>query len=114
VPIYEYEPDDRECFICNGRVEAIQNINDEPLKYCPTCGLEVRKVISKATFKIGLQSSPEKAAEKGFTTYKRAEKGKWEKVGGHGPDMIVGSKEDMQAVEDEKKPPKKVVDLDNQ
>jgi putative FmdB family regulatory protein len=113
VPIYEYEPDDRECFICNGKVEAIQNINDEPLKFCPTCGLEVRKVVSRATFQLGRESNPEKAASRGFTTFKRVEKGKWEKIGGEGPDMLVGTKEDMEAVEAEKKPSKKVVDLDS-
>lgn len=111
LPIYEYEPDDRECLICDGRTEAIQGINDAPLKFCPTCGLEVRRVISRASFQIQKGVAAEKAADKGFTTYKRAEKGKWEKVGGHGPDMIVGSKEDMAAVEAEKTPAKKVIDL---
>lgn len=111
MPIYEYEPDDRDCLICDGRVEAMQGINDPPLKFCPTCGLEVRRVVSRASFKMQKGSSAEKAAEKGFTTYKRAEKGKWEKVGGEGPDMIVGTKEDISAVEAEKKPPKKVLDL---
>jgi len=55
---------------------------------------------------------PEKAAAKGFTTFKKVEKGKWEKVGGEGPDMIVGTPEDTAAVEAEKKPAKKVIDLD--
>jgi len=112
VPIYEYEPDDRECLICDGRVEAMQGINDEPLKYCPTCGLEVRRVVSRASFKLQQSTNPEKAAAKGFTTFKKVEKGKWEKVGGEGPDMIVGTPEDTAAVEAEKKPAKKVIDLD--
>lgn len=111
MPIYEYEPDDRECLICNGRTEAMQGINDEPLKYCQTCGLEVKRVVSQASFQLRKGVEPDKAADRGFTTYKRAEKGKWEKVGGHGPDMIVGTKEDMAAVEAEKKPAKKVIDL---
>jgi len=111
MPIYEYEPDGHDCLICNGRTEVIQKITDEALKYCPTCGLEVKRVVSRASFKLGIQSNPEKAAQKGFSTFKRVEKGKWEKVGGEGPDMIVGSAEDIKAVESEKSP-KKIIDLD--
>lgn len=112
MPIYEYEPDDRECLICNGRTEVLQNISDEPLKYCPTCGLEVVRVVSRASFQLHRESNADKAAARGFTTFKRVEKGKWERVGGEGPDMIVGTKEDMEAVQAEKSPPKKVIDLD--
>ena len=113
MPIYEYEPDDRDCLICEGRIEVMQGINDPVLRFCPTCGLEVKRVVSRASFKLNKDQSTEKAAERGFTTYKRAEKGKWEKIGGEGPDMIVGTKEDMAAVEAEKKTPKKVLDLDD-
>jgi putative FmdB family regulatory protein len=112
VPIYEYEPEDRECLICEGRTEVMQGINDEALKFCPTCGLEVRRVVSRATFQLRRGVPSDKAADRGFTTFKRVEKGKWEKVGGEGPDMIVGSEADIAAVEAEKKPAKKVVDLD--
>jgi putative FmdB family regulatory protein len=112
MPIYEYEPDGHDCLICNGRTEVIQKITDETLKFCPTCGLEVKRIVSRASFKLGVRSSPEKAAQKGFSTFKRVEKGKWEKVGGEGPDMIVGSAEDVKAVESEKTPAKKVIDLD--
>jgi hypothetical protein len=55
---------------------------------------------------------PSKASKAGFTTFKRAEKGVWEKVGGEGPDALIGSKEDIEAVEAEKAPPRKVIDLD--
>jgi putative FmdB family regulatory protein len=111
MPIYEYEPDDRECLICNGRVEAIQGINDKPLEFCPTCGLEVRRVVSRATFKLSTSAGADKAASKGLSTFRRVEKGKWEKVAGPGVDMIVGTPEDVAAVEAEKAP-KKVLDLD--
>lgn len=114
MPIYEYEPEDRDCLICEGRTEVIQNISDPPLKYCPTCGLEVRRVVSRASFKLSTGTNPDKAAERGFTTFKKVEKGKWERIGGEGPDMIVGSKEDVAAVEAESKgTKKKVVDLDS-
>jgi putative FmdB family regulatory protein len=111
MPIYEYEPVDRECLICEGKNEVIQGINDAPLEFCPTCGLEVRRIVSRASFRLNKEHAPETAAKKGFTTFKRVEKGKWEKIGGEGPDMIVGSKSDIEAVESESKP-KKVIDLD--
>lgn len=97
--------------MCDGRVEVIQSIDEAALQYCPQCGMEVRRVISRASFKMSRPSGVDKAAAKGFTTWKRVEEGKWEKVGGQGVDMIVGSEEDMKAVKEEKIKPK-VVDLD--
>jgi len=111
MPIYEYEPDGHDCLISNGRTEVLQPIDAGALQYCPTCGLEVRRVISRATFQLNKTSSADKASAKGFTTFKRVEKGKWEKVGGEGPDMIVGTPEDVAAVEAEKTPKKKPIDL---
>jgi putative FmdB family regulatory protein len=114
VPVYEYEPDDRDCLMCEGRVDVIQGINEEPLKYCPWCGLEVRRVISRVTFKLAGTPAQDAASKKGFTTFRRAEKGIWEKVAGEGPDFMAGSKEDVAAVEAEKVAAKKVVDLDKE
>jgi hypothetical protein len=91
----------------------MQGINDAPHEYCPTCGLEVRRVVSRASVQIRADSNADKAAQKGFTTFKRIEKGKWERVAGEGPDMIVGSKEDIAAVEAESSP-NKIIDLDGQ
>ncbi len=99
--------------MCEGRVAAIQSIHEEPLRYCPHCGLEVRRVISKASIKIAGATPDDKAGRKGFTTFRKAEKGVWEKVGGEGPDVLIGSKEDVAAVEAEKQAPKKVLDFDN-
>ncbi len=90
----------------------MQGIQEEALKICPTCGLEVKRVVSRASFQLGREVSEDRAASRGFTTFKRVEKGKWEKTGGEGPDMIVGTKEDIAAVEAESKPKKKVIDLD--
>lgn len=89
MPIYEYEPDGRECFLCEGVVEVMQGVNDAPLQFCPTCGLEVKRIISRASFKVGSGMDADKAAEKGFATWKKAGKGVWEKVAGEGgPDVI--------------------------
>ena len=113
MPIYEYEPDDRECLMCEGRIEVIQGVEEEALKYCPQCGLEVVRVVSRASFKISRPSGADRGAAKGLTTFRRAEHGKWEKVAGPGVDMIVSTPEDIEAVGAEKNSPK-VVDLDSQ
>jgi putative FmdB family regulatory protein len=41
MPTYEYE-----CLHCGHRFEELQGISDEPLKECPQCGQEVRRLIS--------------------------------------------------------------------
>lgn len=112
MPVYEYEPMDHDCLMCEGRIEVIQGVNEEALKYCPHCGMDVKRIVSRARFKVaGDLPQMDKAGQKGFTKYKRAEKGVWERVDGVGPDVIAGSKEDIAAVEAEKKP-KKIVELD--
>lgn len=88
MPIYEYEPDGHDCLMCDGRVAVIQGVNDEPLKYCPDCGLEVRRVISKASFKLS-KGNFDSAAKKGFTTFRKTEKGVYEKIAGEGVDGII-------------------------
>lgn len=112
MPVYEYEPDDRTCFMCEGRLSVIQGIHEDALKICPWCGLDIKRVISRATFKLATDAKPDRAAEKGMTTFKRLEKGVWEKVGGEGADYLIGSKEDMDRIEAEKKPKPPVLDLD--
>ena len=98
--------------MCDGRIDVIQGVNEEPLVYCPWCGLDVKRVVSRATFKLSGAVPDDKAGKKGFTTFRRAEKGVWEKVGGEGPDVLAGTKEQIAEVEAEKAPPKKVIDLD--
>jgi len=40
MPTYEYE-----CKICSHTFEAFQSMSDEPLKQCPECGKEIRRLI---------------------------------------------------------------------
>ncbi|MBS1702376.1 MAG: zinc ribbon domain-containing protein [Armatimonadetes bacterium] len=112
MPIYEYEPCDRDCFICENRLQMMQGISEDALDLCPFCGMEIKKVVSRASFNLRKHHGAEDAGAKGFTTYKRSEKGVWEKVGGEGADYLVGSKEDMAAIEAEKQKPAKKLDLD--
>lgn len=105
VPIYEYEPLAHDCLMCEGKVAAIQGIQDPPLEYCPDCGLPVRRVVSSASFKV-INTALKTSGEKGFTTWKKVESGRWEKVSGPGVDVITG---DLNSVKQED--PKKPLDL---
>jgi hypothetical protein len=66
-------------------------------------------VVSRASFKLTAKVDP---GDRGFTVWKRSEKGVWEKTTGSGADYLVGSKEDIAQLEAEKARPNKVVDLD--
>jgi putative FmdB family regulatory protein len=106
MPVYEYEPVDRDCLMCDGRFGVIQSVSEDALNVCPYCGMDVRRVISKASIKVAKDASPDKAGSKGFTTYRRVEEGKWERISGEGVDRVVGSEEDIAAVKQEQKPTK--------
>jgi len=90
MPIYEYAPLDGDCEHCRGRFEAFQRMSDPELLACPECGQACKRVISAPSFAIGgshhLKES--RIAEKGFTQYRRVEKGRYEKTAGKGPDTI--------------------------
>ncbi len=45
MPIYEYE-----CMNCHKIHEVMQKFSDEPLKKCPICGGELKKLISQSSF----------------------------------------------------------------
>ena len=48
MPIYEYKSKNgAHCKLCKGRFEVRLGINDEPLKRCPECGAEVRRLFSR-------------------------------------------------------------------
>ena len=41
MPLYEYQ-----CDACENRFERIQKFSDPPIEVCPTCGGQVRKLLS--------------------------------------------------------------------
>lgn len=48
MPIYEYQ-----CDSCNHKLEIIQKVSDEPMRFCPECGEErLRKLISSVSFRL--------------------------------------------------------------
>lgn len=47
MPIYEYKATGKtHCNLCKDKFEVRQGINDEPLKGCPKCGSQVRRLFS--------------------------------------------------------------------
>lgn len=108
MPTYEYEKLDGDCEICPGRFAAIQSLDEPELVFCPTCGLKVRKVVSQVQFRATPDTSADKAAKKGLTTYRRAQEGTWEKVAGEGVDVIQGTPDQ---IEEAKQKPKRKLDL---
>ena len=48
MPIYEYQ-----CDKCNYHLEALQKINDKPLRECPDCGKHaLRRLMSAPRFRL--------------------------------------------------------------
>jgi putative FmdB family regulatory protein len=47
MPLYEYQ-----CLNCGKKTEVIQKFEDAPLAACPSCGGEVKKLISSPAFQF--------------------------------------------------------------
>ncbi len=93
MPFYTYLcASDECCDYCQAGFDILQRINAQPVQRCPECGNIVKKVISAPNVVAGkAHLTTDKAAKKGgFTKYKRAGKGVYEKVTGSGPDFISG------------------------
>lgn len=92
MPIYCYAPTDTGCAHCRDGIEQLQRLSDPPLATCPACGATLRRVLSAASVVSGqahvLKESH--AARHGFTQYRRAGKGIYEKTAGKGPAYISG------------------------
>jgi putative FmdB family regulatory protein len=95
MPIYEYralaacanaEP-------CNGQIEVFAKMADADLTHCPRCGVAIERVISAPASAMGsghlLQEK--NFAAKGFTQYRKAGGGVYEKTAGDGPQFISGN-----------------------
>jgi putative FmdB family regulatory protein len=91
MPIYEYRASsERRCEFCRGGFEVMQKISDARLEKCPQCGAPVTRQISAATIaKAGPSLDSDNIAKHGFTQYKRAGQGVYEKTAGKGPDVIT-------------------------
>lgn len=92
MPIYEYAATGKGCAHCENRFDVRQKIADAELSACPRCGAAVRRVISAPAIAMGnAHTLKERHAEKhGFTQYRRAGGGVYEKTAGKGPKYISG------------------------
>jgi putative FmdB family regulatory protein len=90
MPTYAYQASgDEGCEQCTTPFERRQKIEDPRLEACPACGSPVRRVISPPNLASGGPNMSEDNLEKhGFTQYRKAGKGKYEKTVGKGPDFL--------------------------
>jgi len=92
MPIYEYQAaGDQHCEFCAGGFEVLQKLSDAKLINCPQCGAPVERKISAPN--VGGAAGPSLDAanieQHGFTQYRRAGKGVYEKTAGKGPRVIT-------------------------
>ena len=82
MPIYRYKTKEgkRGCRFCKEGFEISQGVNDKPIKVCPQCGAEVRKIISEFSLGLSKTGLDRKAKQKGFHKLKKVDKGKYEKL----------------------------------
>jgi len=92
MPLYQYQAEADGCEFCRRGFEVLQGVSDEPLVTCPECGRPCRRVFAPfATIKSTKDMlSAKNLAQKGFTQYKRAGGGYYEKTAGDGPSLIKG------------------------
>jgi putative FmdB family regulatory protein len=94
MPIYEYIARDAatSCPHCAARFEVLARLSDAELSNCPECGAAVKRLISVASV-IGGNAHVLKEShfsKHGFTQYKKAGGGVYEKTAGDGPKFISG------------------------
>ncbi|MBN2022308.1 MAG: zinc ribbon domain-containing protein [Pirellulales bacterium] len=92
MPLYQYQPDAEGCPFCRNGFEVLQPVAETPLTECPECGAACHRVLAPfAAIKSTRDMlSPKNLANKGFTQYKRAGGGHYEKTCGEGPSVIKG------------------------
>lgn len=90
MPIYEYRCDNPACAERDSRYERLQRLH-EPDAPCPHCGAPGTRLISAPSVAMGGSHHLKEKhfSERGFTQYKRLEKGVYEKTAGTGPAIIA-------------------------
>lgn len=92
MPIYEYEKSDASagCTHCAQRFEVFARISDPDLLTCPSCGGPIKRVVSRAAVIAGNAHLLKEShfSKHGFTQYKKAGGGVYEKTAGDGPATI--------------------------
>ena len=90
MPIYEYAAVDAGCAYCTAHFDVRQKLDDAQLTSCPKCGQRIQRVICAPNVAIGNAHTLKEShvAANGFTQYRRAGKGVYEKTAGKGPQFI--------------------------
>ena len=78
MPIYEYKHTGKKGKDCEDPFEVMQQMSDEPLTECPTCGKPVEKILSAFRPQTNMMSTSN-LKEKGFTKLVRRDKGVYER-----------------------------------
>lgn len=92
MPIYEYAAVGAGCSYCTTHFDVLQKLSEATLTRCPKCGAAIARVISAPAVASGQSHVLKEShiAKHGFTQYRRAAKGVYEKTAGKGPDVISG------------------------
>jgi putative FmdB family regulatory protein len=92
MPIYEYAAITKGCPHCEAHFDLRQKMSDAELTVCPQCGAPVRRVLSAPNVAMGNAHTLKESnvAKGGFTQYRRAGNGVYEKTVGKGPKFISG------------------------
>jgi len=90
MPIYEFQTSSKKhCDYCEPGFELLRKISDPELKNCPRCNAPVvRKISAPNIGGSGPSLGTSEIEKHGFTQYKRAGKGVYEKTAGKGPKVI--------------------------
>lgn len=90
MPIYEYQASgDRHCAHCANGFELLRKTSDRKVEHCPECQAPVARKISAPNVGGSGPSLDNANLEKhGFTQYRKAGKGVYEKTVGKGPRVI--------------------------
>lgn len=90
MPIYVYcATTERQCAWCADGFDVLQSLHEPATKACPECGAPVARVLTAPNLASSKPSlSEESIGKRGFTQYRKAERGVYEKTVGKGPDVI--------------------------
>lgn len=73
MPIYEYQAtvSEKGCSMCRPGFEYIQGIDEPPLTHCPTCGGEIKRIISRCHAAVIDSSSDADRTEQQIAEYEK-------------------------------------------
>ena len=94
MPIYEYIALEACAATpaCSGQLEIFARMSDTDLTHCPSCGVPIQRVLSASAMAVSSAHllKEKNVAKGGFTQYRKAGGGLYEKTAGKGPRFISG------------------------